>query len=50
MSENVPERPSTDKVKIAIIIVVGIILLACILASAGIAIAFFLRPPWAVPY
>ena len=49
MSENVPERPSTDKVKIAVIIVVGIILLACILASAGIAIAFCLNAPWAVP-
>lgn len=45
MSENVPERPSTDKVKIAIIIVVGIIVLACILASAGIAIAFCLYAP-----
>ena len=49
MSETNQESPGTggsNKVAIAAIIVVGIVFLACIAASAAIAIAFVSNAPW----
>jgi hypothetical protein len=37
---------TTNKVAIAAIIVVGIILLACIVACSAVSIAFILNAPW----
>ena len=46
MSENNQERSSKDSVTITLIVVVGIIILACIAAFTAISVAFFLNPPW----
>ena len=46
MSENNQEDASKDSVKITLIVVVGIIILACIFAFTAISVAFFLNPPW----
>ena len=46
MSENNRERSSKDTVTIALIVVVGIIILACIVAFSAISIAFFVNAPW----
>jgi hypothetical protein len=46
MSENVPQRSTTDRVKITIIIVAGVIIFACIVGFVVITTAFFLNPPW----
>lgn len=46
MSEANVEGPRMDRVAIVAIIVIGIVVLACIVAFAGIAIAFFINAPW----
>lgn len=46
MNEANSDRPATNKVAIAAIIVGGIVLLACIVACAAIAIAFLANAPW----
>ena len=38
--------PKTSKEGIAAIIMVGVVSIVCILACAGIAIAFILNAPW----
>jgi hypothetical protein len=50
MSENNQERSSRDSVTVTLIVVVGIIILACIVAFAAISVAFFLNAPWRVPF
>jgi len=45
-SETNVEGSRTNAVTIAVIIVAGVIVLACIAAFAGVTIAFFLNPPW----
>jgi len=45
-SETSVERPRRNGVAIAAIIVIGIVLLACILAFTAIAIAFISNAPW----
>jgi|CryGeyDrversion2_3_1046612.scaffolds.fasta_scaffold70809_1 flagellar basal body-associated protein FliL len=44
MSEQ--SAPKTSKEGIAAIIMVGVVSIVCILACAGIAIAFILNAPW----
>ena len=46
MSENNGERSSKNTVTVTLIVVVGIIILTCILAFTGIAVAFVLNAPW----
>ena len=46
MSETNVKGSRTNAVTIAAIIVAGVIVLTCIAAFAGIAIAFFLNAPW----
>ncbi len=46
MSENGQEGSRKDIVKVTLIIVVGIIILACVLGFSAISVAFFLNPPW----
>jgi hypothetical protein len=47
MSEANSGGSTTNKVAIAAIIVVGLVLLACIAACSAISIAFILNAPWA---
>ena len=44
MSEQ--SAPKTNREGIALIIMVGIVSVVCILACAGIALAFILNAPW----
>ena len=46
MSETNQEYRGSHKVAIAAIIVTGIVVLACIVASTAVAIAFFANAPW----
>ncbi len=46
MSENNRERSSKNTVAVALIVVVGIITLACVLGFTGISVAFLLNAPW----
>lgn len=46
MSETKQEYHGSHKVAIAAIIVAGIVILACIVASTAVAIAFFANAPW----
>jgi len=46
MSENVPKRSTTARVKITAIIVAGVIIFACVAGCVVITTAFFLNPPW----
>ncbi|NIO72694.1 MAG: hypothetical protein GTN71_27660 [Anaerolineae bacterium] len=46
MSEINSDGSTTNKVAIAAIIVVGLVLLACIVACSAISIAFILNAPW----
>jgi hypothetical protein len=47
MSEINADGSTTNKVAIAAIIVVGLVLFACIAACSVISIAFILNAPWA---
>ena len=47
MSENNREGSSTNMVMVTLIVVVGIIILACIVAFTALSIAFVLNAPWA---
>ncbi len=46
MSESNQERSSKNTVAVALIVVVGIITLACVLGITGISVAFLLNAPW----
>jgi len=46
MSESNQERSSKNTVAVALIVVVGIITLACVLGFTGISVAFLLNAPW----
>jgi len=50
MSENNGGRPKKDSVTVTLIIVVGIIILACIVAFTAVSVAFLLNAPWRVPF
>ena len=46
MSDDNRERSSKDTVKVTLIVVVGLIILACVLGFTAMSVAFFLNPPW----
>lgn len=46
MSENNGERSKKDSVTVTLIVVVGIIILACIVAATAVSVAFVLNAPW----
>jgi hypothetical protein len=46
MSETNQDSRSSNKVAIVAIIVAGVVILACIVATTAIAIAFFANAPW----
>jgi hypothetical protein len=45
MSE-LEEKPKTSKEAITAIVVTGIVVIICILACTGVAIAFIINAPW----
>jgi flagellar basal body-associated protein FliL len=45
MSE-IEEKPKTSKEAMTAIIVTGIVVIICILACTGVALAFILNAPW----
>ena len=46
MSDDTRERSSKDTVQVTLIVVAGLIILACFLGFTAISVAFFLNPPW----
>lgn len=46
MTEHAPEANGNDRVWMAIIIVAGIVALACIAAFTALSIAFIANAPW----
>jgi hypothetical protein len=46
MTEEIPERSSRNPVAVTVIVMIGIVVLACIAAATVITVAFLMNAPW----